>query len=359
VSWLLGGAPGSGGTIAVRDSDSLYKSGGGSVGVQGTGTLLVNNSGALQSTGSLILGAQAGGTGNATVFGPVSKWTVTGSLVAGAQGTANQEGIGNITITNGGWLEISGSDLVLGQAAGGIGNLKVGGKGSQVTFNGPTFYVGQGGAAEMDITDGGVVGPPATGAGPASSPANPGSAGNQRSGSADCLPTPVSGPPGPKTVIGSQAGSIGLATVAGSNSVWQVEGSLTVGEQGNASQAAQGTLIIQNGGTVSTSGAYVTLGQEEFSLGKLILDGPGSSLQGGATLEVGRHGDGTMEIRNGGRNSLTSPILGCLPFSSGTIRVMGAAAMANHPCSNRSARLPWEGRARAGLKSWQEDSSRA
>jgi T5SS/PEP-CTERM-associated repeat protein len=315
----LGGAPGSSGTVRVRNAGSLYKSSDGSIGVQGIGSLLILDNATLQSSGTMTLGGQAGGTGNATLIGPGAKWTISGNLIVGMQGDSNtngQQGIGTITLTNAASLEVDGSDLILGQNAGGIGNLRIAGKGTQLTFAGQNLYVGQSGAGDLEIMDGAQFGLSAAG-GTTPPPTNT---------VATCQPVPVNGPPGPKNIVGAQAGAIGMVTVSGSDTLWGVNGSLIVGQQGTADQVAQGTVLIQDGASVSVSGSLVTLGQETFGRGRLILQGPGSSLTGGATLEIGRHGDGTLELRDGASNSLPSPILGCLPGSSGTLRVMGSSS---------------------------------
>jgi T5SS/PEP-CTERM-associated repeat protein len=317
-SLRLGEAARSSGTVEVRGAGSLFKSSDGNIGLLGTGNLLMEDGGMLQSSGDMTLGVMAGGTGNATLTGTGASWTMAGSLIAGAQGDpdpSGQQGVGNITLTNGASLVVNGPQFVLGQNAGGIGNLRAAGNGTQLSFAGQILYVGQSGVGDLELTDGAQFGVPSNGGTPSPN----------TNGVATCVAVSVGGPPGPTNVVGAQAGTIGLVTVSGGNTFWGINGSLIVGQQGTADQVAQGTVLIRDGASVSASGSYVTLGQQAFGRGRLILQGSGSSLAGSATLEIGRHGDGTLELWDGASNSFPSPILGCLPGSSGTLRVMGSS----------------------------------
>lgn len=159
-------------------------------------------------------------------------------------------------------------------------------------------------------------------------------------------------------VIGRFETGDGLATLTGANSTWihpatkngadagsvvvgmggkgslviddlaQFEtGELTIGEQGTEARRAEGMMTVSRGGSVRAGGTFVTLGKETHSKGILVLDGADSKFTGiknqnngvGATLEIGRHGEGTLILTNGASLNLPSVILSFLAGSTGTV----------------------------------------
>ncbi len=85
-------------------------------------------------------------------------------------------------------------------------------------------------------------------------------------------------------------GGDGTVTIDGNGSKWNVGmSSLDVGESSN------GTLIIKNGGELSTN--ELTVGHDGGSSGNLILDGPNSSIHS-VNLLVGIDGNASFTIRN-------------------------------------------------------------
>ncbi|MEW6641743.1 MAG: autotransporter domain-containing protein [Pseudomonadota bacterium] len=99
------------------------------------------------------------------------------------------------------------------------------------------------------------------------------------------------------TTIGNQAGSNGTLTVSNTGSI------LTVGvtplDAFNVGVQGVGTLNVQTGGAVVTSGA-MTVGSLAGGQGTVTVDGAGSSLQVATALAVGRNSTGTLTISNGG-----------------------------------------------------------
>ena len=90
-------------------------------------------------------------------------------------------------------------------------------------------------------------------------------------------------------------------------------------------QKGVGQVTVKDGAELRVNGDFLTIGQEAGSQGRLTLDGVGSVYNhaGGTTLEIGSHGDGTFEVRNGASALLRSTILGVESDGSGTILVDG------------------------------------
>ncbi|HEY5075308.1 MAG TPA: putative Ig domain-containing protein [Pyrinomonadaceae bacterium] len=116
----------------------------------------------------------------------------------------------------------------------------------------------------------------------------------------------------------------GDMTIDGVSSQWLAQGEVIVGGPRRAAgdPGSTGTVTISNGGTLDASGRNIILGQENGSKGTLTLDG-GTSTFSGASLEIGRHGDGTLEVQNGASTGLNTTVLGVQSDGSGTILVNG------------------------------------
>lgn len=124
--------------------------------------------------------------------------------------------------------------------------------------------------------------------------------------------------------IGLNAGSIGVATVTGANSLWQNQSGLSIGYGG------QGTLSIADGGKVISSWGY--LGEEAGSTGTVTVTGAGSSWDSGS-LYVGYKGNGKLTIEDGGKVTATGDAdgnpIGGFPGTTGTVTVTGTGSLLN------------------------------
>lgn len=118
--------------------------------------------------------------------------------------------------------------------------------------------------------------------------------------------------------IGTDANSIGMATVDGNGSTWTNSSALNVGYSGN------GTLNITNGGAVSANYSYIAtfIG----STGDVSVDGSSSSWTNSGLLYVGFQGDGTLTITNGGALSNDDGFLGVNVGSPGEVTVDGSGS---------------------------------
>lgn len=179
------------------------------VGDSATGMLTVQNGGAL-SSGTSYIGYADGSNGTVTVTDNGSVWT-TSALNVGHLGT------GTLIIQNGGVVN-TGNAVIIGVGSAGshvaVGAVTVDGAGSTWT-NISSFVVGLYATGTLTIQNGGAV----------------------SSGT---------------SWIGRLGGSIGAVTVTGAGSSWTASSIVL----GNANTST-GTLIIQNGGTVSASSVMV------------------------------------------------------------------------------------------------------
>ena len=119
--------------------------------------------------------------------------------------------------------------------------------------------------------------------------------------------------------LGFNAGSTGVATITGANSLWQNQSSaLYIGHRG------QGTLNIEDGGKVFSASSY--LGNNAGSTGTAIVTGTDSLWQLGA-LYVGNSGQGTLIVQNGGKVSSAGHAIGTNVGSTGNVTVTGADSL--------------------------------
>ena len=214
------------------------------VGGSGSGTLIIQNGGRLRCTSSAgfsnAIGVFPGASGAATVDGPGSTWTYSNELVVGNGGD------GTLTITNGGSLinNVSGSTSV---GSDGSGTATVTGPGSTWNTNG-SLNIGSTGTGALAVLDGGSL---------------------------------VSGS---SMIRGLNAGS-GHVLVADADSIWTVNGPLTIGLPEAGFGTGPTRLTINPGGTVSvaqnidldTNGVLElhggTLSADEIGLGGLLFNG--------------------------------------------------------------------------------------
>lgn len=117
--------------------------------------------------------------------------------------------------------------------------------------------------------------------------------------------------------IAYMPGSTGAVTVdAGS---WALDTSLVVGG------AANGTLTILNGGSVTT-GTTFAISDLSSSNSSVTVDGAGSTLTVGQVLDVGWIGNAMLDIRNGGAVASGDGRIASETGSSGIVTIDGAGS---------------------------------
>ncbi|TWU28477.1 hypothetical protein [Bythopirellula polymerisocia] len=212
----------------------------------GTGTMEIRGGGAVTSTSIGTIAYNTSGVGRVWVDGTDSGWVLASPLEVGYGGT--------------GQLEISGGGRVqntLGKVAsnpGSNGSVIVRDNGS-IWANSNSLYLGfLGGKASLLITDGGTV---------ENTDAN----------------------------IGFESISMGIVTVEGAGSTWTNSGSIHIGHEGN------GTLHIAGGATVTSNSSLI--GLASYSIGTVNVSGGGSHWNNSGLLVVGDRGYGTLNITGG------------------------------------------------------------
>ncbi len=102
-----------------------------------------------------------------------------------------------------------------------------------------------------------------------------------------------------RTSLGHYASSNGVVNISGVGSTWTSANQLWIGHNG------EGSLTVQNGGTLVTTGtggtASTILGTFAGSRGDVTVTGVGSTWTSSSELRVGNTGDGTLTITNGGK----------------------------------------------------------
>ena len=273
---ILGNSAGNTGGIDISSNAALPAShwtnaGSLIIGNSGFGVLTVTKGTA--TTGSALLGANAGSQGLGLISGTEAKWINNGGLTIGGGGT------GTLSISNGGTVNNTGAGTI-GDAAGSTGTVTVDGLGSTWTNNGDLF-VGDTGTGALNIANGGVV-------------------------------SNLTGK------IGSGTGSNGTVAVAGSGSIWTSTGGVIAGDFGD------GTLNITDGGTANS--LFGTLGNRVDSSGTAMVDGTDSSWNNAGILNIGNFGEGTLSISGGGSVHNTDAFIGGTSSGVGSVSVDGAGS---------------------------------
>ena len=234
------------------------------VGVAGSGTLDVQNGGTLGS-GSALIGSETDSAGSVIVDGTGSNWANTNRITVG------NDGSGLLLIRNGG--VVASDQVVVAANNGGDGAVIIDGAGSKLsTVTG--FTIGLDGDASLTVRNNGTV----------------------QSGDAS---------------IGSGFGT-GSASVSGPGSLWSAN-AIFVGQAGN------GTLTIDNGGTVDGQSGFVA--QQAGSRGSVSIDGAGSRWSNSDFVSVGMGGEGTLTIADGASFGASFVRLGQFAGSTGILNI--------------------------------------
>jgi T5SS/PEP-CTERM-associated repeat protein len=262
------------------------------VGGSGKGTLNIAAGGRVESS-SANIGRNVNSEGRATITGVNSEWTISDSLRVG------DAGMGTLTIQNGGKVSDSSGSIA-------TGTVTVSGAGSTWT-NSIDLKVGNFGTGTLTIEAGGSVSNSSgtigdfMGSGTVAV-AGAGSTWNNTSnlmvgaiGAGTLMIEAGGGVSSSSGTISSNAGSAGTVTVTGAGSTWTINFGLTVGRRGS------GSLTIADGGLVSNGFESVINDDSLAGSGSTVsVTGVGSRWISGNTLFVGRSGNGTLNITDGG-----------------------------------------------------------
>jgi T5SS/PEP-CTERM-associated repeat protein/autotransporter-associated beta strand protein len=359
VGLYLGKQAGSTGNLTVsgvdaasdEESELNIDTGALVVGNAGNGTLSITGGGAVFAEGNdsagvgVYIGNEVGSVGNVTIsgVGEISGYYFGSDLQVGdgipGEGAlvVGNAGQGTLNIASGGIVYAVGNDtagvgMYVGNQTGSIGNVTV----SDLDEISGNYYssgldvregalvVGNAGQGSLSITDGGGV-------------------------SVDWSDTAGVG-----MYVGNQTGSTGNVTVSGPDAILGNyygselgvdEGALVVGNAGN------GTLTVSSGGFVAaggndSAGVGMYVGNQTGSIGNVTVSGVGnfsgnyynSELQVGAgALVVGNHGNGTLNITDGGvvyaegnDSAGVSLYIGKQAGSTGNVTVSGVDAASSY-----------------------------
>jgi len=290
-----------------------------SVGQEGKGTLKIIDGG-LVSNRSGYMGSRSGSTGIATVSGQGSNWAGMTHFTVG------QDGRGELEITDGGSVSTTRGYINVGAASGSFGKVTISGQGSAMTDVGH-LNVGQQGDGELEVTNGGSVSTnyghfnlgsgtdslgtaKITGQGSSVTDVGHLNIGSKGRGQLEITNGGSILTDRVNVHLAGMSGSFGSAIISGQGSRLTNVSHLTIGSQG------EGRMEITNGGSVSTSHGYISIGSSSGSFGKLTVNGRGSSLTDIGHLNVGIGGEGVLEIADG---VVISSRYGYLGRSSGAV----------------------------------------
>ncbi len=350
---IIGNQAGSDGTTTV-DGNGRWNVGadGLLVGKEGNGALRVTNGGQVNTNNGvagpgnpgsfldLVVGATPTGIGSVVVTGTGSRVSTSGNdnrLLVGSNG-----GEGDLTVENGGLVETF--FLEVGRGAGSIGDVEINGSGSAIIVSSETGFFsnnpeGAGfarvgsdnGDASLRILNGGRL-EVREGTTQNTTALEPGlligSDGSDASvlvdGAGSLLSVaqnaPSTGGESPFFSVGRGGDNGGTGTLIVSNGgVVEMLGDgsfLQVGRGGDpgTGDLGVGLLDVRSGGSVQIDGgsteAGLNLGSNDtFAVGTLNIDGASSVVEitgPVASFNVGRAGDGTLSITNGGQLLATS-----------------------------------------------------
>lgn len=271
-SGYIGYDSGSEGTATVTGEGARWDPEGNLyVGYRGQGTLNIEDGGAVDTGQEVGIGVYTGSESTATVTGEGARWDIEGNLYVGnyGHGTLNIEDGGTV-VAGGGTVDAGGNIISIGRLPGSEGTATVTGEGARWGIGG-NLYVGQEGRGTLAIEDGGAV--------------DTGNIG----------------------YIGSISGSEGKATVTGEGSVWSIEQTLLVGNEGT------GTLTIAEDGTVAADNA-VAIAYNSTATGRLIIGSEsGEAPTGAGMLDTAAvnfgDGDATLMFNHSDEDYLFAPAL--------------------------------------------------
>jgi T5SS/PEP-CTERM-associated repeat protein len=323
----LGVQDGGDGTLNVDGDGSTAGLAGITVGNEGTGLVSLTTGGAL-STDGLTIGAEDGSMGTVTVADTESSLDVGGDLVVGGSGTGVLTDDGPLTVdgtitigaesSGTGTLTFNGTEFTSDKAAtvGDAGNgLLIVQQGAAATFDSVEIASAPGSAGEVDVNAATLT------------TADDITVGDGGGGTLKLTASATLNTGGDATVGGLASGSVQSATVD-TASIWAINGSLTIGDDGIGSVTVQGEA--QAGVT-----GDVTLGAQDGASGVVTVTGSTSSSHSnvayGGMLTVGANGDGSLSVLAGGQVAPSASGTGVIEIGagatgSGMVTVSGTAS---------------------------------
>jgi T5SS/PEP-CTERM-associated repeat protein len=287
---VLGFSAGTTGTVTVDGSQfssiALIDT---VVGQGGTGTFTVQNAATAGLLGGLVIGADAGSLGTATVQGGSTFTTDRGDITIGKSGTGTFNVLGGSSFVGTVGTGPS-ADAFVGYSAGATGTLNVSGAGSSWALPNGILYVGGNGFAGGTAGTGFV----------------------NVTGGATLAPS--------STVVGSSGGA---GTVNVDASTFNT-GNLIVGYDGT------GTVNFTGGSVATVSLGVVDLGDCGCATGTVTVSGAGtqfiSTTANSGDVTIGGDGIGVFNVLKGATATFATDVLLGAGFGSGTVNVLSGGA---------------------------------
>jgi T5SS/PEP-CTERM-associated repeat protein len=301
ANYTLGSANAGNGTVLVTDTGSSLSANEMIVGSSGTGNLTVANGGTVVASGlnvgndTIFVGFATGSTGNITVTDTGSNLTVNnGALIVGLGGNASLS-VANGATVNANGADVNGQSAVLGYNTSSIATASVDGNGSIWNVTGGRLVVGSSGSGNLSITNGGGVQVTAADSSGVSL-----ALGDMLNSMGNMLVDGLGSFYYGQHTLTIGNGGTGNATVANGGSVNITNGSLVLGSESGSS----GTFNLNDGGTLSVGGTNgIASGEGDYSFnfngGTLVAD---SDLTSSVNFSLG---DGTTSTINTNGNTIT------------------------------------------------------
>lgn len=309
------------GLLTVDGEGSVLENhdGGFQIGFFGDGEVSVENGGFVDSDGAFVTVGRSSGSGRVLVSGPGSRWTARTVQIG-------NDGYGEVVVSAGG--RFVSRDV----------------RNDSDAFFGPTMVVtGHGSSwqvtnqlviddfADLSVSEGGIVSSEISTlavralSNPTVTVAGPGSIWNSGAleigvfGDGELEVTSGGNVFSDSATVAAQFQSVSKVLITGLGSEWNVEQGLIIGHRGRWAE-----LTVNNGGMVSNGGGTIAI--QEQTVGKVVVDGAGSTWTNSATLIVGQGGTAQLEIRDGALVASDSAFIALLVGSEGLVRVRGAGS---------------------------------
>jgi T5SS/PEP-CTERM-associated repeat protein len=246
------------------------------IGREGAGELHLSEGATFTSQGAVSLGSVAGGSGAVTINGEfgLSQWKVAGNLDVGERST------GRVEVTKGGTLDVQGLGIFLGKQAQGDGTLVIEGRESTVDFSG-LLVMGDFGKAHLELKDGAAM-------------------------TLENL-----------TLASFESSSADIKLIDGQSSdqqLFTVNGEFFVGKAGDAK------IDVGNFSTFITKGAVVVAESATSTSEIKVAGSSGVWFTDGGSVTLGRHGNATLSLEQGGRAQIDADLIaGEMTGSTGAI----------------------------------------
>ncbi len=293
------------------------------VGSYGSASLTITNNSRLDQCRDFYIGRHAGSTGIVTITKNSSWDSYWKTYVA-------ERGLAIISIFDNSYMKLGAQsqDAIFGKDSGSEARVTISDPGSKLeilTTGNPIYIFGESGSASLVISNGASAsfdnftefGVHASGRGNVVVTGNgskfhisddvwfgyEGKSTMQVLDGATCLWS--------ETKLGEFPNGVGEVVVSGAGSYWNGGGYSSIGGEFLVARYGHGTVLVENGATLHSSG-YSEIAKRDESSGSVTITGAGSLWHANHSLEIGNtyftHATGIVTIANGGRVIVNSGV---------------------------------------------------